>query len=680
VSSGVDIHQPNVAPVLSGANNLAAINENPASNPGTPVLSILSGYVTDTNPGDPQGMAVTAVDPTYGTWQYSTNSGGTWTAFGTPSQSAARLLASDSNTYVRFVPNTNWCGTDAGGLTFRAWDQNTGTAGSTADTTSNGGTTSFSIATASANITVNPKTILGTGTDPGNASLAPGGPATMVNVFTFQTCSGTDTISSLPLALSAGSSGGLSLVEITDATGSTVYGSVNNPASDTPTISLSTHITATTTPGTYKIRITPKSHANMPAPPGSTYAVTANVGNWTGSNSHGGSDHGGTTITIDNQSPGNVTAATGTSGDTQATVSWTNPGDADLGSIVVLRRTGNAVTDTPVEGQSYAVGNSIGGSTIACVVSPPGASCTDSGLTNNTTYYYKIFAKDTSGNYSANGVAPAAVTPEHYQPVAMIKLLSEGTGAYLSANVYESTATTQVKSQSGISGAVLSYKVQFQNNGTTSDTLLVTGTGSGSGFIVQYLDDTAADRTAAVTGAGYSIASLPAGQQKVWTLNVSLSGSPPVPGGSVYPVFVTATSAADNSKLDQVKAVTSSISPNITLLKSPDKGSYNPGENVTYTTVASNGAGLANAYAVSVTDPIPAFTGFKVGGASFNAGSSTLTGAISYSNGIWGYTPVSGGCAAPTGYDYCVTQVKWTMTGTMPAGTSFTCFLVVGVK
>ncbi len=113
----------NSAPVLSGANNLTAINEDPGSNPGTLVSALISGQVTDA--GALTGIAVTAVDNTNGTWQYSTNSGGAWTAFGTPSATTARLLAADANTYVRFVPNANWNGTVSTGITFRAWDQTT---------------------------------------------------------------------------------------------------------------------------------------------------------------------------------------------------------------------------------------------------------------------------------------------------------------------------------------------------------------------------------------------------------------------------------------------------------------------------------------------------------------------------------------------------------------------------
>src|SRR5678815_2942088 len=131
----------------------------------------------------------------------------------------------------------------------------------------------------------------------------------------------------------------------------------------------------------YKIRVRPESHALMPAPPGSSYALTARITSWTGSNfNHAGSDSGGTTVTIDNLSPGNVTGATATAGNTQVTLAWTNSTDSDLGTILVLRRAGSAVGDKPTEGATYAVGNSVGSSIVACVVTAPATGCTDTGL------------------------------------------------------------------------------------------------------------------------------------------------------------------------------------------------------------------------------------------------------------------------------------------------------------
>ncbi|MEK7815818.1 MAG: hypothetical protein AAB294_03255 [Pseudomonadota bacterium] len=257
-------------------------------------------------------------------------------------------------------------------------------------------------------------TILGNAitTDPGNTTLAPGPTTAMADAFTFQTGTGMDVITAVVVGLSAGSAGGLSLVEITNDAGTTVYGSVTDPASDTPSISLGapfSTLTATTTLTQYKIRITPKSHAAMPAPPGSLYSVTAKINSWTSTGIPEGSDTAGTTVTIDNESSGDVSAASGTSGDTQVTLNWTNPTvptETVAYSVVVLRSTA-AVADTPVEGTTYAVGNTIGASTVRCVVTglPPALTCTDTGLTNGTAYHYKIFTRDSNGNFSP-GVVP----------------------------------------------------------------------------------------------------------------------------------------------------------------------------------------------------------------------------------------------------------------------------------
>lgn len=169
----IDVNWVNHAPVLSGANNLPPMFGNAATNPGTPISSIITGQVNDADVFDAKGIAVVAVDNTGGTWQYSTNGGATWTAFGTPTTTTARLLAADASTLVRFVPNANWYGTVAAGITFRAWDQTSGTAGATADVTVNGGTTAFSAATASTGITVN---TLAPSNGGGSGGVVPGVP------------------------------------------------------------------------------------------------------------------------------------------------------------------------------------------------------------------------------------------------------------------------------------------------------------------------------------------------------------------------------------------------------------------------------------------------------------------------------------------------------------------------
>jgi hypothetical protein len=140
---------------------LTAINEDvaAASNTGTLVSAIIASAggdrITDADAGALEGIAVIAVVNTNGTWEFSTNNGGSWTAFGSPTGAAARLLASNASTRVRFLPNANFNGAVNPGITFRAWDQTSGANGGTANTSPNGGSTAFSTATETASITVN---------------------------------------------------------------------------------------------------------------------------------------------------------------------------------------------------------------------------------------------------------------------------------------------------------------------------------------------------------------------------------------------------------------------------------------------------------------------------------------------------------------------------------------------
>lgn len=152
----------NTAPMLdpSGDVSLAAINEDDTVGNGTLVIGIVSSTgddpITDPDPDPLEGIAVVAVDNRHGTWQYSLDDGGNWHVFGTPSETAARLLAVDAVTRVRFVPNPDFNGAVAPGMTFHAWDQTDGDNGSTADVSTNGGMTAFSTAVDTTSIAVIP--------------------------------------------------------------------------------------------------------------------------------------------------------------------------------------------------------------------------------------------------------------------------------------------------------------------------------------------------------------------------------------------------------------------------------------------------------------------------------------------------------------------------------------------
>ncbi|NUQ63357.1 MAG: M28 family peptidase, partial [Pirellulales bacterium] len=157
----ITIANVNDAPQLdpAGVMTLAGIDQDvpDSSNPGTLVSQIIASAggdrITDVDAGALEGIAVVAVDNTHGAWQFTTG-GSAWTAFGTPSPTAARLLVSDSTTRVRFVPAGGFFGTVDPGVTFLAWDQTAGSNGGTANVSATGGTTAFSTATETAAIAV----------------------------------------------------------------------------------------------------------------------------------------------------------------------------------------------------------------------------------------------------------------------------------------------------------------------------------------------------------------------------------------------------------------------------------------------------------------------------------------------------------------------------------------------
>uniref|UniRef100_UPI0035B489A0 DUF4347 domain-containing protein n=1 Tax=Zoogloea sp. TaxID=49181 RepID=UPI0035B489A0 len=148
----------NDAPVNNTPSAIPAIQEDAINNAGSLVSSFLA--TTDVDSGTVSGIAVTAVDNSHGSWQYSLDGGANWTAFGTPSDATARLLASSDK--IRFVPNADFNGTAT--VTYRAWDRTSGTAGTTVDLSAasaygttksaNGDETAYSAAKQTASLTV----------------------------------------------------------------------------------------------------------------------------------------------------------------------------------------------------------------------------------------------------------------------------------------------------------------------------------------------------------------------------------------------------------------------------------------------------------------------------------------------------------------------------------------------
>ncbi len=157
-----------LTPVNQGANA-------PAGSVGTSISSVVAqANITDADPNAKFGIAITAIDSSQGTWFYSVNNGATWATIGAASTNVSLLLAADGNTRVYFQPVPGYSGVNASSFMFRAWDQTTGTNGSTANTSINGGQSAFSPTTAQALITI-------TAATPSNLAPVVGGPTVMLN-------------------------------------------------------------------------------------------------------------------------------------------------------------------------------------------------------------------------------------------------------------------------------------------------------------------------------------------------------------------------------------------------------------------------------------------------------------------------------------------------------------------
>ena len=166
----VTVTGTNDAPVLNAAATpvLSSVGEDagaPVGAVGTLVSDLVNlnppaggglDNVTDADSGAVTGIALTGTNNADGTWYYSTNNGGSWTAVGSVSNAQALLLAADAGTRLYFQANGNFNGNVTDAVTFRAWDQTSGSAGTKVDTTGNGGSTAFSSATDTANLTVSP--------------------------------------------------------------------------------------------------------------------------------------------------------------------------------------------------------------------------------------------------------------------------------------------------------------------------------------------------------------------------------------------------------------------------------------------------------------------------------------------------------------------------------------------
>jgi len=137
--------------------------------------------------------------------------------------------------------------------------------------------------------------------------------------------------------------------------------------------------------------------------------------------------------------------------------------------------------------------------------------------------------------------------------------------------------------------------------------------------------------------------------------------------GSVLTATSTLAANGTSEFGPNITVTTASIPTIATVLTVSPMSGQVPGTDLTYTGTFSN-TGNAVATGLTLTDPIPANTDFKLNSAAWSLGIGTaLTAAsVSYFNGSsWLYVPVAGGGGATGNYDRSVTQVKFSFTGSL---------------
>lgn len=284
-------------------------------------------------------------------------------------------------------------------------------------------------------------TVIGPGaSEPSSQTIGPGHALTDLANFTLKTDypTITDTVTAAVVTLNpAGAYENIAEVAITNTSNVNQCTSVVNPSSNTVTFS-SCNISVNDAEATYKIRIQPKSHANMPVPNGAIYATTGLLTGITATNLVSGSDSGSATITVDNLSPANATNTSGTAGDRAVTLNWTtSPGESST-STILRWVSSSAGAEAPTEGAAYSAGDIIGNATVACVFTNQAAEtllsktdglngdvgCTTTGLTNGQAYSYKIFQQDAYGNYNTGLI----FTGSPFTPVGGVQISLDTTG------------------------------------------------------------------------------------------------------------------------------------------------------------------------------------------------------------------------------------------------------------
>ena len=310
---------------------------------------------------------------------------------------------------------------------------------------------------------------------------------------------------------------------------------------------------------------------------------------------------------------------------------------------------------------------------------PAGGSCTVSvDVTGATPGTYSNSTGVVSTGNAGSGTA-AGATVNLYAPPALGKSFAAaeipagGTTALLltlfnpAANA---GAITGVQVDDGFPGGLTLRNTSF------------TFTPAGCGSVTNF---SGAASAAGDGGVRFSVASLAPGGACQLSVNVTSTSAGTVTNSTAPP---TATGPAALAGTGASADLTVNAMPLVSILKSADRGSADPGQVVVYTVeIVNTGAGAGSN--VILTDELTPYASlFLGGGTPFTFTDSAPASGLSLgtpqysenSGATWGYAPVTGGGGAPAGYDGAVTGWRIPMNGSIRPGGSFTLNYRVKVK
>ena len=155
----------------------------------------------------------------------------------------------------------------------------------------------------------------------------------------------------------------------------------------------------------------------------------------------------------------------------KVTLSVTTPSDSDINSLLVLQNT-SSITDKPVEGVTYATSSKLGTSDVTCAFTVNASStytcATSYNVFNGTLYYFKVFMRDSQGNYS-EGVSYSTTTPN--------RVTTLGTGVDTSSSTLSiggsaTTSDTFTLVSDYSSDPISSVTITFASSTATSTSLV----------------------------------------------------------------------------------------------------------------------------------------------------------------------------------------------------------------